>query len=156
MYADDTLILNVGQDMNELQNTTSNIIGVIEQYFETNNLFINPSKTHCILFQTKQCRQESNLKILIKNREISNVKSTNFLGVVIDCTLSWELHIDKVCSRISRNLFIINRLSKILDLNERKILYYGLIYPHLSYGITAWGHSAKILTKRILCFKKEQ
>jgi hypothetical protein len=70
MYADDTLILNVGQDTNELQNTTSNNVRVVEQYFEANILFISPSKAHYILFQTKQCRQESNLKILIKYREI--------------------------------------------------------------------------------------
>jgi hypothetical protein len=70
MYADDTSILNVGQDMNELQNTTANNTRVVEQYFEINNLSINPSKTHCILFQTRQCRQENNLKILVKNREI--------------------------------------------------------------------------------------
>jgi hypothetical protein len=37
MYADDTLILNVGQGMNELQNTTSNNTRVVE-YFEINNL----------------------------------------------------------------------------------------------------------------------
>jgi uncharacterized protein YxeA len=73
MYADDTSILNIGQDMNELQNTTSNNTGVVEQYFEINNLSINPSETHYIFFQTRQCRQESNLKILVKNREISNV-----------------------------------------------------------------------------------
>jgi hypothetical protein len=44
MYADDSSILNVGQDMNELQNTTSNNTEV-EQYFEINSLCINPSKT---------------------------------------------------------------------------------------------------------------
>jgi hypothetical protein len=40
MCADDILILNVGQDMNELQNTTSNNTGIEEQYFEINNLSI--------------------------------------------------------------------------------------------------------------------
>jgi hypothetical protein len=74
---------------------------IVEQYFEINNLFINPSKTHYILFQKKQCRQESNLKILIQNKEIVNVKSTNFLGVVIDSSLSWEEHIERTYSRIS-------------------------------------------------------
>jgi hypothetical protein len=33
MYADDTSILNVGQDMSELQNITSNNTVVVEQYF---------------------------------------------------------------------------------------------------------------------------
>jgi hypothetical protein len=154
MYADDTSILNVGQDMNELQKTTSNNVEAVQQYFEINNLSMNPSKTHYILFQTRQCRQESNLKILLKNREISNVKSTDFLGVVIDSNLSWEIHIERTCSKISRNIFIINRLSKILDLNERKMLYYSLIYPLLSYRIVVWGHSAKANTTRIFALQQ--
>jgi hypothetical protein len=95
MHADDISILNVGQDRNELQNTTSNNTAQVEQYFEINNLSINPSKTQYILFQTRQCRQESSLKILVKNREISNVKSTDFVGVVIDSNFSWEIHIEE-------------------------------------------------------------
>jgi hypothetical protein len=68
--------------------------------------------------------------------------------------LSWEKHIDRTCSKISCNIFIINKLSKILDPNERKMLYYGLIYPFLSYGIVAWGHSAKANTTRIFVLQK--
>jgi hypothetical protein len=45
-------------------------------------------------------------------------------------------------------------LSKILDLNGRKTLYYGLIYPLLSYGIVVWGHSAKANTTRIFALQK--
>jgi hypothetical protein len=73
--------------------------------------------------------------------------------VVIDSNLSWEKHIERTCSRISHNLFIINKLSKILDLNERKTLYYGLIYPLLSYGIALWGHIAKANTTRIFALR---
>ena len=135
MYADDTAIMNVGLDIKKLQKITAANTGVVEQYFEINNLLINPSETRHILFQTKHSRQESNLKILIKSSEIANVKSTNFLVAVIDNTLSWEDHVEMTCSKISRNLFLINRLSKLLDLNRRRMLYYGLIYPFLSYGI---------------------
>jgi hypothetical protein len=67
--------------------------------------------------------------------------------------MSWEIHIERTCGRISRNLFIINGLSKILHLIERKT-YYGLIYPLLSYGIVVWGHSAKANTTRIFAPKK--
>ncbi|PNF31582.1 hypothetical protein B7P43_G00791 [Cryptotermes secundus] len=154
MYADDTSILNMGQNINELQYITSTNIGVVEKYFEMNDLFINPTKTHCIFFQTKQCRQDYKYKILVKNMEIENVNSINFLGVEIDSTLSWDVYIDRTCSRISRNLFLLNRLAKLLDLKGRRMLYYGLIFPFLSYGIVVWGNSAKALTKRIFILQK--
>jgi hypothetical protein len=35
MYAKDTPVLNVGQDINELQKTTSENIDLVKQYFET-------------------------------------------------------------------------------------------------------------------------
>jgi hypothetical protein len=61
MHSDVTLILNVGQDIKELQKTTSENTGLVEQYFQK-ILFLNLTKTHYILFQMKQCRQESKLK----------------------------------------------------------------------------------------------
>jgi hypothetical protein len=54
----------------------------------------------------------------------------------------------------SCNLFIINRLSNILNLNERRMLYYGLICPLLLHRIVVWAHSAKALTRRISFVKK--
>jgi hypothetical protein len=57
------------------------------------------------------------------------VKCTNFLGVIIDSNLNWELHFRRTYNRISSNLFIINRLSKMLDMNVWRMLYYGMIYP---------------------------
>jgi hypothetical protein len=154
MYADDTSILTRGQDINELQNKTAKNIGMVKQYFTMNKLPINPLKTHYILFHTKQYRLEINLKILVKNRDIQNVKSTNFLGVVIDSTLSWEAHIETICRRIRSNLFIIYKFSKILDQHRRKMLYYGLIYPFLLYGIVVWEHCAKASRKRISTLQK--
>jgi hypothetical protein len=40
---------------------------------------------HCIVYYTN----------IFELSEIANVKSTNFLGVVIDNTLSWEDHVEK-------------------------------------------------------------
>jgi hypothetical protein len=69
-----------------------------------------------------QCRQESELKIQLKNWEMINVNNTNFLGVIIDCNLSWEVHIETTCSRISHNKT--NGLSKVLDMIVRRMLHY--------------------------------
>jgi hypothetical protein len=62
MYVDDTSILNIPHNVNELQKPTSQNIGLAEKYFEANILSIYPTKTHYSLFQTKQCRQKIALK----------------------------------------------------------------------------------------------
>jgi hypothetical protein len=70
--------------------------------------------------------------------------------------LSWEAHIETTCRRISCNLFVINKLSKILDQHGWKMLYYGLIYPFLSCSIilVVWEHCAKARIKIIFTPKK--
>jgi hypothetical protein len=91
LYADNTSILNIGQDINKLQITISENTVPVEQCVEANNLSINPTQIHDILFQTKHCRQKCELKILTKNRETINVNSTNFLEAITSSNLSWEL-----------------------------------------------------------------
>jgi hypothetical protein len=39
-------------------------------------------------------------------------------------------------------------------LNERRMLYYSLMYPLPSYGIVVWGQSAKVLTRQIFTLQK--
>jgi hypothetical protein len=71
------------------------------------------------------------------NKEQGNgqSKNTNFMGVITNSNMSWEVHTERTCNIIIHNLFIINRLSNILDVNERRMLYCGLTYPFMSYGI---------------------
>jgi hypothetical protein len=68
-----------------------------------------------------------------------------FHGVLIDSNLSWEIHIERTCSRNSQGLFIINGLSNMLDMNVRRMLHYYLVYPGLSCGIV-WGQIEKALS----------
>jgi hypothetical protein len=37
----------------------------------------------------------------------------------------------------------------MLNLKNRRMLYYGLIHPFLTYGIVVWGQSAKALISRV-------
>lgn len=88
MQSGDTSILNIGQDIKELQKTTSENTCLVEQYFET---------FYFGILQMKHCR-EVNLKILKKNKEIFSVKSSSFLGVMIGSNLRLEVHIENACS----------------------------------------------------------
>jgi hypothetical protein len=51
MYADGTSILNVGQDINELQKTTLNNVGAVEQYLEI--IYLQTHQKHTI-FSSRQ------------------------------------------------------------------------------------------------------
>ena len=70
---------------------------------------------------------------------IGNINQTKFLGVVIDDKLSWKPHVQFVCMKVSRIIGIFRRLDGLLTPRAKIILYYGLVYSHLQYGIACWG-----------------
>jgi hypothetical protein len=100
MYAHDTSILNVETNLKMLETATSKVI----QYFESTNFYTNVNKINVILFQTKQSKFVSGLKVFINNDKTSEVKRTDVLGVVIDSNLTWEKQRDKIYNKISKNL----------------------------------------------------
>ena len=59
-----------------------------------------------------------------------------------------------VYKKISRALFIIKQVKNLLPLDCLRTLYFALIHPHLSYGITAWGNAFQVTLKRTTILQK--
>ena len=61
-------------------------------------------------------------------------KSTcvKYLGVYIDCHLTWYNHIDYACGKISKNVNIMVKLKHYVSKASLTSLYYSRIYPYLT------------------------
>ena len=59
-----------------------------------------------------KCKTE---KIIIRNNEIAAVKSTKFLGVIIDDKLKWKEHLQYIKNKISKSIGIIYKIRPYLD-----------------------------------------
>ena len=64
-------------------------------WLEVNKLSLNVSKTHYMVFSTRN-KQVEDMNINIRDALIDRVKHTKFLGVLIDEKLNWKAHIDHV------------------------------------------------------------
>ena len=118
----------------------------VKIWCNANKLSINFSKPNFMVVQSPRKRD------LAVNFEIESVHGTSYLlerkdqveylGMLLDDTVSFKHHISYVASRISRSNGII-----------AKLRYYSIIYPYISYAILAWGcannsHKKKIQTKQ--------
>ncbi len=81
-------------------------------------------------------------------------KSTKFLGIFIDETLSWKYHIDHINKRVSRALYAIKQVTHFLPPERLRTLYFATIHPHLSYGILAWGSVSKSTVNKLTLMQK--
>ena len=78
--------------------------------------------------------------IQIDKTPINRVDYFTFLGIIIDQKLTFNQHISFLCSKVSKSVGIINKIS-YLPPNVLKCLYYTMVYPYLIYCIESWGAS---------------
>ena len=67
--------------------------------------------------------------------------SVKYLGIIIDCFLSWHEHIYHISGKISKSVNIIAKLKSHVTSQSLISIYYALVYPYLTYGCVLWGNN---------------
>ena len=116
---------------------------------KSNQLHINVGKSCYIHFKptldrVKQtCARircfDTNLNIKLNGTKLSKVKSTKFLGVVIDDQLTWEPQVEYLKPKLISSIVTIKRIKPFIPNTEYKKIYNALFMSHLSYCISFWG-----------------
>lgn len=139
MFADDNSYLCCGRAM---QNTLTSLQDNIEkyaEYFKTNRLFLNISKTVFIVFSPRNSTYDKSHLIKLDGQSIQQTGSTKFLGLHIDNALNWDTHISNVANKISSTCYALYRLSKLATRQTVLTYYYAHFVSRISYGIIFWG-----------------
>nr|CAI5820138.1 unnamed protein product [Callosobruchus analis] len=127
-YADDVSILRSCSDINLLNISCQEALDRATNWFTANSLAINKSKTTNIIFST--------------NNNVANGNAIKLLGFHLDDRLNWKNHVDELCSTLSKHLFVLRSLKKLLDLDTLRSTYFALFHSHLMYGTILWGNSS--------------
>jgi hypothetical protein len=144
LFADDTNIFLANDDLRTLINNTNSELNLLNEWFISNKLSLNISKTNFIIFCSKGNKYDlNNLTVSFNGKAIAQVQNTKFLGVYIDETLKWDVHIRQVVSKISRNCGIIAKLKYKLPKRLLQTLYNSLILPYLNYCPMIWANFEK-------------
>ena len=67
------------------------------------------------------------------------VKSTKFLGLILDSGLTWKNHIHLLSTKIAKSIGIISLARQTLTRKSLIQLYYSFIFTYLSYCTVIWG-----------------
>lgn len=62
----------------------------------------------------------------------------------MDPHLRWDQHIDYLCGKLSKTVFLIRNLMAELPPNIIKTVYFSLFQGVFSYAILIWGHSSHL------------
>jgi hypothetical protein len=154
LFADDTSLLITGFNKLDFNININKSICSIISWFNSNLLTINFNKTHYVKFRTKNYYQVE-ITVKYEHREISISTETKLLGLIINETLSWNQHIDKIATKLCSACYALRNLKHTVPQSTLRTIYYAYIHSILSYGIIFWERSSNanklfILQKKIV------
>lgn len=144
LYADDANILMCDKEISSLVNNCNIATMEFAEWCQENGLMLNRNKTFYMRFCTKNISPDYNVLIRLSGKSIQGIDSIKFLGLTMDRKLTWDVHIDNVCAKLSNICYIIRTLKETVSDNILKTVYYGLVQSTLQYGLIFWGSSAHL------------
>lgn len=154
-YADDTTLCISSKTFQTLEIDSVIELNTCTQFFSDINLKTNESKSKVIQYSLNRQGHATEPCIFVDDVILDVTDSTTFLGMYLDEGLTWNNHVDKVCSKITSAIHALRSLSKTCTLEVLKMAYFGLIYSHLSYGIRLWGSCSKQQFLRVFRLQKK-
>lgn len=88
-------------------------------------------------------RSNPEISLVLQDAAIEQVRKAKLLGVIIDETLSWSSHINKMVSKMSSNISMIRRGAHLLTSSTVKLALQSLVLSSLDYCPTIWSSAAK-------------
>jgi hypothetical protein len=86
--------------------TINEVFHTLNAWFKQNLLSLILAKTHFIKFRSKN-NTHTELDVNFGDKSINVITCTSFLGLTINCTLTWTNYIDLLTKKLSSTSFLI-------------------------------------------------
>lgn len=152
-YADDTALSFYGDTWEQTFNYAQQGFNTVCDWMTSNTLTLNASKTKYVVFSLVEPKYGN--KVITAHSTccpktqsctcptIEEVKSIKYLGVILDCRLTFKEHITYTAKRARKLTYIFKSLRDIADQSLVKSIYIALCQSVLTYGISVWGGSCR-------------
>src|SRR5436190_3875154 len=109
IYIDDTTLFACHLDPAIARDIVKQLFEMASEWFACNKLAINEDKTQDILFSL--------------SKKVEKGAPVKLLGITLDCELGWSDHIDVLCSKLSRVLYLLRKLRNDMSKDFVKMAY---------------------------------
>ena len=68
--------------------------------------------------------------------------------------MNWKAYLHKLSKRVSRGIGVLSKVRYYVNRNILHQLYYSIIYPFLTYGLSIWGNTYSSTLKPLITLQK--
>ena len=130
----------------EVQQKLQQCVKYISPWYKINRFKINIDKTGAMLIGSKAQLKSLNVDDFILGYDdtpLELVENAKYLGMFINCDISWDFLIRRLCQSMYCHVSLLRRLRRIFPMNFLLQVYKSYIQPRLDYGITLYGCSTQ-------------
>ena len=131
LYADDTTLYTdfKKHDHDAINHALDKVI----TWLDVNKLSLNVKKSKMMIFYNRKKPITPDIKL--NNIPVEEVDNFKFLGITIDNTLSWNTHTSLLATKLSKAVFVLNRLKHFMPMC---ILYYITHFFNPISSMVSW------------------
>ena len=138
-YVDDNTLSKAAKDAASLKRTLERDIANTLSWFTENDVCMsaNPDKFQAIVLGMKN---PETINFAVGNVTINPTRSVKLLGTEIDSKLNFDTHVHDICQKAARQLNVLKRLSKFLNLDSRPrmAIFRSFITSNVGYCSLVW------------------
>ena len=113
------------------------------EWFSNNFLKANADKCHLIL------STDEPFSINIDNEIIKNSNNKKLLGINLNNRLGFDTHVANICSRVSKKLHALARISQYMSIHKRRMTMKAFIASKFGYCPLLWMFHSRQLNSRV-------
>ena len=137
LYADDAELHYSHSDLGVVEAQVQSDLDKVAQWISSSHLCLNVVKSTAMLIGSRQRISGKSFNVSIGGMALSQVDSVRYLGVIIDPTLSWSLHITNIASGARSRLSSIFRYGTLTPA-VLCLLYSAFVLPLFDYCDVVW------------------
>jgi hypothetical protein len=151
LFADDSTLHSQGRETEHIRNSLQRSLSDIESWCHLNKMILHPKKSKSMLITTRQKQQRKplTLTLTLASKHIEQVNEHRVLGIVIDDQLSWKSHINVLSKKISRNLYLLNKLRPLVTSDGLKSFFFAHCMSHMNFASNIWCNASEVHIKKI-------
>ena len=133
MYADDTVLLSRGKNVDDALRYNQNILTKYVEWSDLNGLKINVTKTKQMFFNSRNKNHCSSETFLEDNKPVGNTDKYVYLGVTMNIYLTFEPFLKSIIQKVNYKLYIFSMIRYILPFNAAVHIYKQMVLPFFNH-----------------------
>uniref|UniRef100_A0A8L0DUW8 Reverse transcriptase domain-containing protein n=1 Tax=Oncorhynchus mykiss TaxID=8022 RepID=A0A8L0DUW8_ONCMY len=150
LYADDTILYTSGPSLDTVLTNLQTSFNAIHLSFRGIQLLLNASKTKCMLFNRPLPAPARPSSITtLDGSDLKYVDNYKYLGVWLDCKLSFQTHIKHLQSKMKSRIGFLYRMKASFTHADKHTLVKLTILPILDFGDVIYKIASNTLLNKL-------